>query len=209
MPTDAVAIIGCGGHALVVMEAWRAAGLPVERLKLYDADPAKEGRTLAGRPISLMAGDGAPEALFHLAIGNNAVRATLYDRLIGAGAKPITICHPAAVIADDADIEAGAFVAAGAILAPACRIGGSTIVNHRAIIDHECRIGRYCHIAPGSVLGGNVIVEERSLIGSNATVLPGRHIAAGTIVGAGAVVTGDIASPLQTWVGVPARKVRP
>lgn len=196
----ALFIYGAGGHAKVVADA---CDMPVAGF--IDDNPEQAGATFLDRPV-LGLGDVPAGAGVHVAIGNSAVRAKLSVAAEARGMTLVTICHPAAVIAGDADIGAGSFVAARAVLAPASRIGAGTIVNHGAVVDHDCRTGPWCHIAPNATLGGGVHLGAHVLIGANAAVLPGRHICEGCQVGAASAVIRDLDAP-GTYAGSPARAI--
>jgi len=200
--TDALHLIGAGGHAKVVLAAARAAGLDVAGL--YDQDPGKTGTVIMG----LRAGAAPPAAWWtgrpaHLAIGSNAAR----KRLAGEFACLWTaIVSPSAHVDATAIVGAGAFVATRAVIHPDARVGESAIVNTGAIVEHDCRVGAFCHLAPGSCLAGGAAAGEGAFVGMGACILPGVRIGAWAVIGAGAVVKADVADGL-TVAGVPARPV--
>ena len=81
------------------------------------------------------------------------------------------------------------------------------IINSNATIEHDCVIEDYCHVAPGAVLAGDVFVGPSSSIGAGSTVKQGVKIGRNVTIGAGSVVLNDIPDN-ETWVGVPAKKLR-
>ena len=200
-PERALYIYGAGGHAKVVADAF---GGPVAGF--IDDNPERAGTRFLDRPV-LCLGDVPADAGVHVAIGDSTVRAKLSAAAEARGLALTTICHPAAVIASDADIGSGSFVAARAVLAPASRIGSGTIVNHGAVVDHDSTTGPWCHIAPNATLGGGVYLGAHVLIGANAAVLPGRRICEGCQVGAASAVIRDLEIP-GTYAGSPARATR-
>lgn len=209
MPIEStITVIGSGGHGSVVCDAVAATAEPGVRLRVLDEDPAAAGRSLLGyevvAPISLAT--VAEGMRYHLAIGNNAARHALAERLREIDAEPVTISHPRAVIASSATVSAGSFLAAGAIVGPRSVIEEHVIVNHMAVVDHDCVVERYAHVAPGAVLGGAVRIGAGALIGAGATVLPGVQVGSWAVVGAGAVVIRNVPDGV-TVVGVPARVV--
>ena len=204
MVSDVIYIIGAGGHGRVVADALSAAGVGQSRLVFRDGRP---GLTLLGNAVAVpetssdMAG-----SQFHVAVGSTAIRRRLYDAAIAVGALPLSVFHPASVIAAEAKFGHGILVAATAVVAPGADVGDGTIVNHGAIVDHDARVGSFCHIAPRAALGGGVRIGDNVLVGAGAVILPGLNIVQGVTIGAGAVVTRSIIE-LGTWVGNPARKL--
>lgn len=202
MSIEQLNLIGAGGHAAVVLDAWRAAHGTLDGIAIWSESAA--GADLFGIEVRHLA---APEQLrgqsFHICIGDNAARERLHRALVAIGGAPRSIAHPAATVSPYANPGAGSFLAAGAILAPRAATGSSSIVNHGAIVDHDCLVGDFVHIAPGATLGGGVRMEDLALIGAGANILPSCRIGLGAIVGAGAVVLSDVPE-YAVFVGIPA-----
>lgn len=204
-----VIITGAGGHCRVLLDTLALLGREV--LFLTDADPHKHGQSLAGCEVrgghDLIL-DHATETV-ELVNGVGSVRQptarrAMYERFVSQGYRFATVCHPRAVVAASARLEAGVQVLAGAIVQPDATVGENTLVNTRASVDHDCRIGPHTHIAPGVTLSGGVIVGAMSHLGAGATVIQGVRIGRGAVIGAGAVVVRDIPDDAVA-LGVPAR----
>lgn len=202
MKMKTVTVFGAGGHARVVIDAWRTTGGEVDRCIIDgpDALPADIGGVRAQR---FDWSEPVPSPV-HVAIGENGTRSRISERLIAAGATIVSIHHQTAVIARDSRIGSGGFVAAGAVLGPGAELAEGVIANHCCIIDHNCRVGAWSHVAPNATLGGDVQIGRLCLIGAAAVILPGVSVGDGATVGAGAVVITDIAPGLVV-AGVPAR----
>ncbi len=197
-------ILGAGGHAKVVIAALRALG--IQDVKVLDDNPDTWGQTILGVPIAggfdlLKPGDKA-----HIALGSNAIRQSLHDRLEGVEWQ--TIVHPTAWVCPTAVLGQGSFVAAGSIVQVEVQIGKHVIVNTGATIDHESIIGDFAQIAPGAHLGGRVRMHARSFVGIGASVHQGAILEAGSTLGGGAFLKGTLPEG-ETWVGVPARRLVP
>lgn len=194
-------ILGAGGHAKVVAEAWQSSGGTVAAF--HDDDPATAARAVLGLPVSgnlgSALGHGDP---LHLAIGANAARRDLDAEL--RDADWASVIHATAWVSPTTKVAPGCLIGANAILQAECTIGRHVIINTGAIVEHDCTVGAFAHIAPGVRLGGNVTIGEAALIGTGAIVLPGLSIGADATVGAGAVVTRDVEAG-ATVVGAPAR----
>ena len=191
-------IIGASGHGKVVADIARLNGY-TDIVFLDDRENVKE---CAGWPV-VGRSDEAPEGAVFIAIGNSDVRKRLME-LYKDRKQPVLI-HPAAVVAEDAEIGVGSVVMAGAVINPCVKIGRGAIVNTSSSVDHDCILGDFVHVAVGAHLCGMVCVRDETWIGAGATVSNNVTICSGCMIGAGAVVIKDI-EETGTYVGVPARK---
>ena len=204
--TARVLVIGAGGHARVVVEALLGdADHEVVGAVSGDGDGIDDlgipvlGRSDDWRNIAV----SRDATTFCVAIGDNATRRR-YGREVTATGTLASAISGSAVLSPTCSVAAGVQVLPGAVVNAATRIEEGAIVNTNATVDHDCRIGEYCHIAPGVALGGAVEVGADALVGIGARVLPGLTIGSGAVVGGGAVVVRDV-PPGATVVGVPAR----
>jgi sugar O-acyltransferase (sialic acid O-acetyltransferase NeuD family) len=202
----AVAVLGAGGHAKVVIATLQAAGLTVAAV--FDDDETKRGSLLLGVKVQGRLAEFASSSYRHavIAVGHNATRMRLAERL--AKQLPtiewITAVHPLTCVHPSVRLGAGTVVFAGAVVQPDTVIGAHTIINTGATVDHDCRVGDFVHLAPGTHLAGDVCIGRGAFLGIGAAVIPGRRVGEWSTVGAGAAVVKDI--PAQaTAVGVPAR----
>lgn len=88
-------------------------------------------------------------------------------------------------------------------------IGEHTLIGaHSYLITVNHRTDRpELPIAHQGFRGGDITIGKNVWIGCHVKVLPGVTIGDGAVIGAGAVVTKDIPEK-ETWVGVPARKIK-
>ena len=189
-----LAIVGAGGHGIVVAEAARLQGL-WDLIELYDDAPQPTadlaGFALAGRVTDLRERLVAPPAQgleVVIAIGRNAVRRQLAQAFLEMGASLATVIHPAAVLSPSCTIGAGCVVLARAVVGARARLGQSCIVNVGAIVDHDCILGHAVHVAPGAVLVGAVRVGDGSWIATGACLMPGVAIPPAAEVAGGSAV---------------------
>lgn len=197
-------IVGGGGHALVIAEAARLAGIPLAGF--LDDDPHA---MLTRRGIPWLGRLQEVERLRTAAmigLGNVPARRGVIDAMEGCEwGEPVV--HPSAVVSDAANVGHGSYVGARAVVNPLASVGRHAIINTGAIVEHECDIGENVHVAPGVILGGLVKIGSDTLIGIGARVLVGVRIGSGCVVGAGAVVLHDLDDGV-TAVGAPARVIR-
>jgi len=206
MNSEAVVIIGSGGHAKVVIELVRAEGK--YQIKGCTA-PGESGFVLGDVPIlgtdsmlPAMLANGVKKAF--VAIGDNHLRLRLLAQVSEMGFELINAVSPNAVVSPSAILGRGIAIMAGAIINASAEIGDGAIINTNAGVDHDCRIGSGAHVGPGSALAGNVEIGCESFLGAGSCVVPGVRIGSRAIVGAGSVVVRDIPDDV-TAMGVPAR----
>ena len=189
--TPPVIIMGAGGHSSVVLDALLCAGVPVFGF----VDEHVRVQSIESLPV--MGADdprwlGMPEFQFVVAIGDNRVRAAIFERLLQRGGTPLTVVHPQAVVSRRSSIGPGTVVMAGAIVNPGAQIGANCILNTGCSVDHDCVVGDHVHLCPGVRLAGTVRIGKHTLLGTGSCVTPGRSIGSGTLVGAGSVVVRDL-----------------
>lgn len=203
---DKLIIIGASGHGKVVadiaikMNKWQS-------IAFLDDDQAI--KTSMGLEVIGKTADAftyKDEADFFVAIGNNATREKVQEKLIKEGLNVVSLIYPSAVIGTDVEIGMGTAVMAGVVINSSSRIGNGSILNTSSSLDHDNVIEEYVHISPGVNLAGTVKVGKGSWLGIGSTVSNNVNICSGCKVGAGAVVVKDITEP-GTYVGVPVRKI--
>lgn len=196
-------IIGAGGHGKVIADNAMKNGYK----NICFIDDNMTGDVI-GFPIigtredieSLNDGDTD----FIIGIGNNAVRKSIAESY---DVNWVSIVHPSAQIAFNAEIGRGTIVMANTVINVCAKVGEHCIINTGSIVEHDNIIENYVHISPNVSLGGTVHIGAFSHIGIGATVNNNIDICADCTVGAGAVVVKNIAEK-GTYVGAPVRKMR-
>jgi UDP-N-acetylbacillosamine N-acetyltransferase len=205
-------IWGASGHAAVVADIVRLQARFEIAGFLEDIDLSRHHTMFCGAPIL-----GGGEQLDHLraqgigfvlvCIGDCAARLRLAEVALAKGFELATAMHPAAVVAEGAQVGPGTVLAAGSVVNPGATLGRNVIVNTCASVDHDCVLEDGVHISPGAHLGGGVTVGRGTWIGIGAVVRDHVMIGAGVTIGAGAVVVKDIPDGVMAY-GVPARVVK-
>jgi len=191
-------LLGAGGHAKVVLSLLRARGESV----LGVCDPGLVAQGLKQwRGLDVLGEDqyvtsrSPDEIALALGVGQlpgATIREQIFQTFSGLGYRFPALVHPAALVDDSAVLADGAQVMAGAVVQPDVQIGTNSLVNSRASVDHDCVIAEQVHIAPGAVLCGAVCVEAGAFIGSGATVIQGVKVGAGGVVAAGVTLRKDL-----------------
>lgn len=198
-------IIGAGGHGKVVADIAHLNGY--EDIVFLDDNPGLsevDGYRVVG-PVSSFGRHGSCD--FVVAVGDAGVRSRIQTRLEDAGECVVTLVHPSAVVAGDAEIGAGSVVMAGAVINPSASLGRGCIINTGATVDHDCAVGDFAHVSVGAHLAGAVSVGDGTWVGIGAVVSNNISICPGCVIGAGAAVVRNINVP-GTYVGVPAKLKR-
>lgn len=200
---DSVIVIGGGGYAKVVIDCIRSAGGQVAGIL---DDGLAPGTMILNVPVlgKTVDYEAYNEHKFVIAIGNNAVRAKIAQRL---NVEWGTVIHPQAVVSSYAAIGAGTVVMPNAVINAGAVVGSHCIINTGAIVEHDNRLEDFVHVSPGAVLGGTVVVGEGTHVGIGAAVRNNIRICGGCVIGAGAVVVKDILES-GTYAGVPVRKIK-
>ncbi len=197
-----VIVIGAGGHGKVVADIIRKNG---DFVVGFLDDGKLCGTDFYGSKImgNISSAENYADAEFVIAIGNNKVR----NRISGMNIKFYTAIHPAAVIAEGAEIGEGSVVTAGAIINSDAKIGRHAIINTCSVVEHDCVVGDFAHVSPGSVLCGTAKIGKETWIGASAVVKNNISVCDNAVVGAGAVVVKDITEK-GVYAGVPAKRIK-
>ncbi len=196
-------VLGAGGHGRVIADA---ASHSYQTIAFLDDSPdsCECGRWPVLGPIKDLSSYRNDFTQVTVAVGDNARRLLLIERLIGDGVRIVSIVHPSATVSPNASIGSGSVILAQSAVNIGSRLGLGCIVNTGATIDHDCELGDGVHVSPGAHLAGNVSVGARAWIGIGAAVREGVKIGADVVVGAGAAVIDNVAV-CTTVVGVPAK----
>lgn len=194
-------IIGAGGHGKVIADAALKNGYT----NICCIDDHAKGEIM-GFPIIGTCEDierlNDKNTDFIIGIGNNSIRKTIAE---AHNVNWVSIVHPSAQIAFNAEIGKGTVVMANAVVNVCATVGEHCIINTGAIVEHDNVIENYAHISPNVALGGTVRIGLLTHVGIGATVKNNTEICSECTIGAGAVVVKNIKEP-GTYVGVPIRK---
>ena len=153
-------IVGAGGHGQSIADLVESEGKYQEIFFVDDSFP--ESKQALGKPIL-----GTTETLFSkeftfddvfVAIGNNAVRKNIIDRISESNLSLTSLIHPSACVSQYAIIEQGVAVMAGAVVGTNAILKVGSLVNANSTVDHDCVLEQYSHIGVGVQLAGGVNV---------------------------------------------------
>ena len=141
-----------------------------------------------------------------LGIGNNTIRAKLFEKVQKNGFEIISLIHPSSIISPSVTIGKGTVIMPNVVVNAKATIGDGVILNSSSVIEHECIIDDFVHISPNVALAGNVKVGKYSHIGIGSQVIQGIIIGNNTVIGAGSTVVKDIGN-FQKAYGNPCREI--
>lgn len=199
-------ILGGGGHARVLLDTLRRLGTEPAGMAEPVPGPGLPGVAAIGDDAAVLALEPRDVALVNAigGTGDTSPRRALFERFRQRDFRFLTVIHPSAIVAGDAEIGEGAQIMAGAVIQPGCRIGANVIVNTHVSLDHDCIVGDHVHLAPGVTVCGGVTIGSGVHVGSGATIVQEIKLGAGCAIAAGAVVVHDVGDGLKV-AGVPAR----
>lgn len=206
-PGEAVALVGGGGHARVVLALVESLAGYVAGVVSPDPDSNCLGLRWLGSDKSFQAKQASRKLAVVIALGDVQRRRQLAVDYRRAGFRIPTVLHPAALVAWDVQVGRGVQVFAGAVVQPGAVLRDDVLVNTGAIVEHDVVVGTGTHIAPGAIVLGGASIGYRSFVGAGAVVLPTLTVGALVTVGAGSVVTKPVARGV-TILGNPARTAR-
>jgi UDP-N-acetylbacillosamine N-acetyltransferase len=177
-------IYGASGHGLVVEDIARACGY--QEILFIDDNHVKYPK--------FSDFDVKNEIPIVIGIGDNKIRADIFDKIEKFGMKIITLIHPSAVISKSAIIDKGTVIMPNVIVNAYTKIGMGCIINSGAVIEHENNIHNFVHVSPNASLAGNVSILDSAHIGIAAVVRQEIKIGEHTLIGAGSVVVQNIPS---------------
>lgn len=188
-------IYGASGHGLVCADI--AKNMGYKEVIFVDDDEKKAQKF---KPT-------LPKHDIFVAIGDNATRQKVCEKVQNAGFKCVSLIHKSALISPSASISSeNVAIMANVIINAKAKVEAGVILNSSAVVEHECIVGAFSHISIGAKCAGNVRVGERCFLGANACVLPNLSLCDEVVLGAGAVAVKSIKKK-GVFVGVPAKKI--
>lgn len=191
-----VFLVGDGGHAVVLLETARDAGISpafIVTPELPGDDAAVAGIPYREEAAVLREGPRAGKALLGVgSVPGSAIRANLFQAYRDSGFEFATLCSPRAFVAASAALGQGVQVMAGAVVQSRAALADCVLVNSGAIVEHDTHVGRLTHVSPGAVVCGGCNVGSRVHVGAGACVIQGVTIGDGAVIGANALIDCDV-----------------
>lgn len=221
VPPKSIVIVGAGGlgtEFVWVAEEMNevanrngAAHRPWRILGYADDEPTKRGTSLGRYLVYGNIKETAEkfteqDIVFTVAVGDNYAREKLVHAAESVGWIPATLVHPSVIVADDAVISAGAYIAPGCVVCPRAHVGNFVIINTHVSMGHDSVVEDYSQVCPGARISGGCRIGRYAFLGSNASLTPGVAVGEGAVVGANSHAVRKV-EPGVTAIGCPARAV--
>ncbi|MEX0807182.1 MAG: hypothetical protein WD044_00500 [Dongiaceae bacterium] len=133
-------------------------------------------------------------------------RAALIEVLGIPDARWACVVDPDAIVAPDAVVGRGGFIAPNSVVMPAARIGRHVAIRQGALVGHDCWVGDFCMIAANACVLGYARLETGVHLGPGALIREAQRIGRYSVVGMGAVVVQDVPD-FAIVAGNPARVI--
>lgn len=140
-------IIGCGGHGRIVAEAAR----DFRVVGFADDDPHKVGTTVDGWTVLGAWPDVAADTCV-VAIGNNAARRAVFEKLMLARRATAVVIAPGAMVSRRAKVGPGSVILSGCVVQAGAVIGANVLLNAGALVDHDAVVDDHAHVGLNSVV---------------------------------------------------------
>jgi sugar O-acyltransferase (sialic acid O-acetyltransferase NeuD family) len=208
-----IAIYGAGGFGLEV--AWLAeSSCGYKVLCLVDDNSKLQGKKINNLPVIRFdeLKNNFPKIGVVVANGTPKTRQNLTEKVTNIGFKIESLIHPSTEMSKWVTLDDGVVICSGCVITTNIQIGKYTQINLNCTLGHNVLMGDYTTLAPGVHLSGWVHMGKRVYVGTGTTFVNGTEqnpiiIGDDVVIGAGACVTKSI-PPGETWVGVPARKLK-
>ena len=203
-----VVVVGYSGHAWVAIDifismGWKVIGYCEKVEKKKNPYGIKYfGNEQNSKTLALL-----KKQFVFPAIGDNKQRAKVVEYLLSQKLTIANAVHSTAILSPNSFLGLGVMVGANVVVNSGSKIEDGVICNTLSVIEHECRIGKFAHIAPGTILCGNVKIGSRTLVGANSVVSPTIEIGDDVIVGSGSVIVKNIKNKKVVVGGNPLREL--
>ena len=139
-------------------------------------------------------------------IGNNDVRAKLFEKVLENGFEVVTLIHPSSVVSQSSILGLGTVVMPNVVINAQVIVKDCVILNSSCVVEHQCYINKFTHISPNVALAGDVTVGEFTHIGIGSNIIQGVNIGNNCIIGAGSTIVNNIESNIKAY-GNPCRNI--
>lgn len=210
-----VVVLGGRGDGVTIAETIRdaeRAGMGIALYGFLDDGQPVGSLSYGGKPVLGRLDDWAslpPEVGFIPAIHKVKDMPARVARIEGLGIPEdrwIAVRHPLTVVAEDAEIGVGSFMASFVSVHAGAKVGRFASLRSSAVMGHDSTIGDHAYVGPNASLCGRAHMERGACLGPNAVLLTEKTMGEFSIAGIASAVTKDV-PPYRIVFGAPAAKI--
>ena len=203
-------LLGAGGLAREVMAMLPTLGRTV--VAVLDDDPRLHGQQFGSATVSggMDAVVDFPDAELLACVGSGPGRRAVATRMAAQGVgddRWATVVHPSVGEQSALRLGPGCILLQGVVATADVRVGSHVVMMPNVVLTHDCLVESFATLCAGVCLGGAVRIGANAYLGMNASVRQGVQVGANSVLGMGGVLLSDLPAG-QTWVGVPATRLR-
>jgi sugar O-acyltransferase (sialic acid O-acetyltransferase NeuD family) len=194
---DRVFVVGAGGFGrelMLYVQDLQGRGARFEIAGFLDDNPDALSGVGAAAPIVGSIDGHSPSSTerFAIGVGDPAVRRRIASTLSQRGAKYLTVVHPQAWVAPDAQLGEGCVLAPFTFVGPGASLGDQVLLNCFASVGHDADVEKFSVLSPYAVINGAAKLGQQVFLGTHATVVAGKKVGAYSKVSAGSVALRDV-----------------
>jgi sugar O-acyltransferase (sialic acid O-acetyltransferase NeuD family) len=177
-----------------------------------DDDPGRAHGVVAGKPVLGSIADVRThqDASLLVCAGRGQSRRAIVSRLRELGVDDdrfATLIAPDVHVPDSCSVGAGSVLLSGTVLTSDVTVGAHVVTMPGVVLTHDNHVADFATLCARVTIGGDVTVGEAAYLGMGALVREQVQVAAEAVLGMGSVLLSDLPYR-ETWVGVPARRIR-
>ncbi|MCK4816178.1 NeuD/PglB/VioB family sugar acetyltransferase, partial [bacterium] len=169
-----------------------------EVVGFIDNAPEFQNKTIQGIPVIGTTDNleliDLPANDFHIAIGDNVTRGSIFKKLKELGKNVITLIHPQAIVSKTAVISEGCYIGPEAIINRNVQVGEVSIIDSGSIIQQNTRIGFAVSFSSGVKVANGVQIDDYSFVGMGSSILSDIHVGSGVMIDIGSIVKSNVPS---------------
>lgn len=185
------------GYAGNVIEMLEELGI-YEVVGFLENAPDFQNKTIEGIPVLGQTDNfehlDLPTDNFHIAIGDNVARGTIFKRLKALDNNLITLIHHKAIVSRTAVIGEGSYIGPYAVIDRDVHIGKVSIIDSGSIVQHNTKTGVAVSMGSGVNVGKGVHVHDFSFIGMGSIISSNVDIGSGVLIDSGSIVKNNVPS---------------
>jgi sugar O-acyltransferase (sialic acid O-acetyltransferase NeuD family) len=187
MASDALILIGAGGHSKVVVDALASRGVRVTAYVALQPSTWIEQNGISRmdeQQLETLLPQSPQLVMGFVGLGVEALqrRSILMRQYEEKGGRFPPVIHASAIVSHKVRLDAGVQVLVGAVVNADAILEKGAVINTAAVVEHDAVIGAGSHIGPRAVVLGGAKLGRECFIGSNAVIIQQTVVASGSFI---------------------------